>query len=159
MAPSTEKKKPSYKRVTVEQKDKIIELHKLGYNGKQIDSKLGLSNNTANYHIRKMKDKAATRVGREMLTDVARAELIDLAKKGWTMTDLAKKFNVHVTTPGRILQKAGIKRPERKVEDMMKYAIKTPTVVTTDVEDIILENNLLKAQIALLTRKLEKFTK
>jgi transposase len=147
---------PKKNRTTLETKEKILELHRLGYNGTQIDQKLNLGQGVAMYHINKMRKRVSTRNGKEKLTEEQEQEIVRLFNKGETLKAIAKKFNVHFTTPGRVLKRLGISTGYLAPKDRKKQ--KTPTtapvittVTTTDALNTIHEETiLLKLEIEML---------
>lgn len=154
----TTAKKPK-NRVSTETKDKILELYTQGYNGTQIDQKLGLGTNTASYHIRKMK-KAKTqatsfnkpktnRGGRPKITPEIAAEMAEKFAKGWTRTRIAKRFKCHLTTVSYTLEKLGVTSPPKEVvsEVTPEVVYNTKDKVTTKVMSDELTREKIKNEI------------
>ena len=73
----------------------LIELHKLGFNDKEIADKLGAYRKTVGDHRRILGLKAHDRRYRRLFTD---QQLIELHEQGFNDREIGEKLGVHLST-------------------------------------------------------------
>ena len=160
--------KKTKKKVDVETKDKILALWKEGFNGIEIDKKLGLGKNTSSYHIRKMKNRkggtttatkfSETKKGRggkvTPVTQEQIASVWSLHGQGYNNTQIGKKVGLHASTVGKLLKKNITVAKEAAVtnEEVVTRVAKA-TSLHTELEREKIKNEILMEMLERATRK------
>jgi predicted transcriptional regulator len=138
-------------RITLEQKEQILNAFKEGFNGVQVAQKVGLPAHTVNYHILKMKRHGKVRVkspkvhlGRGKITEEDKKKILDLWATGkYNKAQIANIVGVHQTTAGRLIltgETSSKKVPTTiKVRFSDKSVTHTPTHPPMTLKGLILE--------------------
>ena len=166
--------KKTKKKVDVETKDKILALWKEGFNGLEIDKKLGLGKNTASYHIRKMKNrKGGTTTATKFIKQTGRggkrspvtqeqiATVWSLHGQGYNNVQISQKVGLSPSYVGKIIKNnvtvsksyTADKTPPTVTNEEVVTRVAKATSLHTELEREKLKNEILMEMLERATRK------